>query len=178
MVKNGDDVDSLPIREVYYLVRGRIQSGMTKVCLVHGSFFETIKAEELIQKAFSQVIEERFAELDPEIAQELEPVLKWLLPLFSKRESFSKVRQVESASVSLRFRIMTEVNVEANLLSSEKYPLIRDNTLNLVVPSHTTQQADYGQFLQAAFSPSEFEGLHQFTIRYILNGDFYVFQST
>ena len=40
----GEDVFALPIREVYYLCRGRKDSN-TKICLIHGSFFETVKVE-------------------------------------------------------------------------------------------------------------------------------------
>jgi len=52
MEEAGNDIYSLPIRDVFYLVRGRKQ-GNTKVCLVNGAFFETIKIEEqiILQKA-------------------------------------------------------------------------------------------------------------------------------
>jgi len=48
----------------------------------------------------------------------------------------SKVRNVEKASVKLRFRILTEVKAEGNILNSIKYPAIKDNTMNFIVPMH------------------------------------------
>ena len=54
----GDDIFSLPWRDVYYLLRGKEKkTGNTKICLVHGSFFETVKVEELIRNAFGQVLD-------------------------------------------------------------------------------------------------------------------------
>lgn len=52
----GNDIYSLPVRDVYYLVRGSKQRNV-KVCLVYGTFFETIRIEELISQSFSQVLE-------------------------------------------------------------------------------------------------------------------------
>src|SRR5688572_13015947 len=52
----GDNINSLLIRDVYYLIRGK-KKGKNKVALVHGSFFETIKSSELISQSFSQVLE-------------------------------------------------------------------------------------------------------------------------
>lgn len=49
MISTGNDIYSLPVRDVYYLVRGRKQKN-TKVCLVYGSFFETIRIKELISQ--------------------------------------------------------------------------------------------------------------------------------
>ena len=47
MEKAGNDIYSLPVRDAFYLVRGR-KKGHTKVCLVNGSFFETISVDNLI----------------------------------------------------------------------------------------------------------------------------------
>ncbi len=47
-----------------------------------------------------------------------------LISIFSEQESFSKVRNVDKASVKLRFRVMTEVKAEGNILNSNKYPEI------------------------------------------------------
>lgn len=56
MEKAGNDIFSLPARDVYYLVRGRKKNHI-KICLVYGSFFETISIENLISQSFSQVLE-------------------------------------------------------------------------------------------------------------------------
>jgi len=106
----GDDI-LLAIRDVFYLVRGR-KGIHIKVCLVYGSFFETISIENLISQSFSQVLEERLKESGKEISDELKETL---LTVFSQQQNFSKVRNVEKASVKLRFRIMTEVKSEGNI---------------------------------------------------------------
>ena len=63
MEESGDDVFSLEERDVYYLVRGR-KGKYQKICLVHGSFFETIGVNELIRRSFAQVLEEKFSSSD------------------------------------------------------------------------------------------------------------------
>ncbi|MDE3268906.1 MAG: hypothetical protein OYH77_01315, partial [Pseudomonadota bacterium] len=54
----GDDILSLMLRQVFYLIRGRKQQ-YTKVCLSHGKFFETIPVSTLISESFAQALEER-----------------------------------------------------------------------------------------------------------------------
>ncbi|MBI4546651.1 MAG: hypothetical protein HY707_01620, partial [Ignavibacteriae bacterium] len=132
MEKAGDNIFSLPVRDVFYLVRGRKKENV-KVCLVYGSFFETIRINDLISGSFSQVLEERLKESGININEEFQSVL---LSIFSEQENFSKVRTVENASVKLRFRIMTEVKAEGNILNPKKYPEIADNTLNFILPCH------------------------------------------
>lgn len=43
MIEAGDDIPSLPEREVFYLIRGR-SKGNIKIVLVHGSFFERLRS--------------------------------------------------------------------------------------------------------------------------------------
>ncbi|MGA2298889.1 MAG: hypothetical protein ABSG15_15190, partial [FCB group bacterium] len=88
MVEAGDDVFSLPIRNVYYLVRGK-KKGNTKVCLVNGSFFETISVENLISESFSQVLEDRLKQSNIELNPETKDILH---TIFSNQENFAKVR--------------------------------------------------------------------------------------
>ena len=74
-----------------------------KIALIHGSFFETIQTKDLISSSFSQVLNERLSESHLEIT----PKIKELLTsMFSEQDNFSKVRNVDKASVKLRFRIM------------------------------------------------------------------------
>jgi hypothetical protein len=171
----GDDVLSHPIREIYYLIRGKPvkgrKAGNIKVCLVHGSFFETIPTRDLIQYAFSKVLEET---LGSDLGDEINHILAEAL---SNQESFSKTRTIKGASVSLRFRIMTQAKPEANILNSRQYPEIGDNTLNFVVPSHTPEQDEVEQNrLRRALSQSEFDQLTTKRIKHPFNGDFQVFQ--
>ncbi len=173
MEKVGNDIYSLPVRDVFYLVRGRKQ-GKTKVCLVYGSFFETIKIGELISQAFSQVVEERLKESGEEISQELK---NKLLAIFSQQENFSKVRDVEKASVKLRFRIMTEVKAEGNILDSKKYPEIKDNTLNFLLPCHDDKEEKDTLKKAGLGFKSELKQFKIFKLKHHFNGYFLVFQT-
>lgn len=175
MIRAGDDVYSLPIRDVYYLIRGRNRKSQVKVCLIHGSFFETVKVDDLIRQAFSQVFAERIEFGKLEIEQALKELL---LNVFSDQESFSKVRDVDNASVKLRFRIMTEAKSEGNILNSERYPQIKDNTLSLIVPCHTPEiEEQERERILKATSVTEANALRVFKIKHLLNGEFLVFQT-
>lgn len=168
----GDDVFSLEERDVYYLVRGR-KGKAQKICLVHGSFFETISAKELIRQSFKQVLDENLAgkEIPDEIRSQLEDVL-------SDQEDFSRVRNVDKASVKLRFRVMTEVKPEGNILNSTQYPKIKDNTLNLIVPFHSEdEKADVLQKAEFVMGGKAMKSINTFSLKHPLNGWFVVFQA-
>jgi uncharacterized protein YpmB len=168
----GDDVYSLEEREVYYLVRGRNRQGSQKICLVHGSFFETVKASDLIRDSFAQVLDEELS--DSDISEEVKDKLK---SIFSHQESFSRVRNVEKASVRLRFRIMTEVKQEGNILNASQYPEIEDDTLNLIVPYHSEEEKTaIHENMQLVFDESKLKKIKSFSIKHPLNGYFVVYQ--
>ncbi|MCY4145874.1 MAG: hypothetical protein OXE95_07330 [Chloroflexi bacterium] len=171
MLARGDDIHALPERDVFYLVRGR-KNGNMKICLVHGSFFETVPVDELIQGSFTQALNERLQEEDEEISEELRALITGL---FSRQDTFSKVRHVKNASVRLRFRVMTEVNRQGNILSSRSYPKIKDNTISLVLPYKTeAERAQQQRYIRMAISKSEWEVGSSFTICHPLNGKFLV----
>lgn len=87
------------------------------------------------------------------------------------------MRNVEKASVKLRFRIMTEVKTEGNILNSQKYPEIKDNTLNFILPCHDNkQESDVREKLEKVFSKSELRNFSIFKIKHHLNGYFLVAQ--
>ena len=90
MVEAGNKVNSLPVRDVFYLVRGK-KKGNTKVCLVSGAFFETISVENLISNSFKQVIDDNLKDSDIELTQDVKDLFN---KLFSEQENFSKVRNV------------------------------------------------------------------------------------
>jgi flagellar hook-basal body complex protein FliE len=174
MRKAGDDVFSLEEREVYYLVRGHDKKEHQKICLVHGSFFETISAEELISKSFAQVLNDRL-ESTENISQEVKDTLE---TMFSQQEDFSKVRHVKDASVSLRFRVMTEVNPEGNILDPKLYSKIKDDTLNLVVPFHSEEErSEVISKMQLVMGQQYMEQIDILNIKHLLNGWFVVFQT-
>jgi len=175
MERVGNDIFSLPVRDVFYLVRGK-KKEHTKVCLVYGSFFETISVENLISQSFSQVLEERLKESGEEISAELKQTL---ISILSQQQSFSRVRNVEKSSVKLRFRVMTEVKAEGNILNSKKYPEIKDDTLNFVLPCHNDEEEN--NILRKAEIVLGKTGLEQFNIfkiKHHFNGYFFVLQTS
>lgn len=168
MKASGDDVFSLEDRDVYYLVRGR-KAGHQKVCLTRGSFFETIEVKELIRQSFAQVLDEKLSgsNVSDGDKERLE------MP-FSDQEDFSKVRNVDKASVKLRFRVMTEVKPEGNILNPRQYPEIGDDTLNFVIPFHSEEEKeDIIQKMETVTSVKNFKVLD---LKHPLNGWFVVFQ--
>ncbi len=174
MEDTGNDIFSVPVRDVYYLVRGRKKSH-AKICLVYGSFFETISIENLISQSFSQVLEERLKESGKEVSEEFKQTL---LSIFSQQENFSKVRNVEKASVKLRFRIMTEVKAEGNILNLKKYLEIKDDTLNLILPCHSeNEEKEILKKAELVFDKTELRQFSIFKTKHHFNGYFLVFQT-
>lgn len=172
MKKSGDEPFSLPEREVYYLVRGK-KSNNTKVCLVYGSFFETVATRDLISQSFLQVLEERLKQSGANVPPDIQNTL---VSIFSEQENFSKVRTVQKASVRLRFRIMTEVQAEGNILNAEKYPDIKDNTFNFLLPFHNDieEQKIRSDFAQV-FTREEIRQFGILKLKHHFNGWFLVF---
>ena len=147
MQEAGDDILSLPIRQVFYLIRGRKQANL-KVCLTHGKFFETVPVSKLISDSFAQALDERLNELGESLS---EPVERKLLNLFSEQQTFSRTRNVNEASVRLRFRIMTEVKAGANILNPNQYSQIGDNTLNFAIRCHNkSEQYEHSKKMKIA----------------------------
>ena len=178
MQEAGNDILSLPIRHVFYLVRGKKDSNI-KICLSHGKFFETIPVSTLISEAFGQALEERLSELDRSLSDTMKRVL---LDIFSEQETFSRTRSVESASVRLRFRVMTEVKAGANLLNPNQYPQIGDNTLNFAVPCHDGEEERlHIHRMQTAFRQMDASHLYSqmrvFLLQHHYNGNFLIFQT-
>lgn len=173
MEEAGDDIYSLPNREVFYLIRGQSKKN-TKIVLVHGSFFETVKTNSLISQSFEQVLEERLKEKGLDIGDNIKDLL---VDIFSEQESFSKVRNVDKASVKLRFRIMTEVKAEGNILNTKKYPEIKENTISLIVPRHNKKDEELAlKRFANIYSESTIKQFEVFNIKHLLNGYFTVFQ--
>ena len=178
MQEAGNNILSLPIRQVFYLIRGKKQLNV-KVCLTHGKFFETVPVSTLISESFGQALEERLDEL----GESLSPSLKHkLLELFSEQQTFSRTRNVDDASVRLRFRIMTEVKAGANILNPNQYPQIGDNTLNFAIPCHSdTEQNQQRGKMKIAFEEMRyahlFSQIEVFSLQHHFNGKFFVFQT-
>ena len=168
MAGRGDDVHSLPERQVYYLLRGRKKSAGTKVCLTHGSFFETVDSSRLIGESFRQALGGAGVSLDDDA-----------ISAMSRQETFAASRKVDNASVSLRFRIITEARREANILKN--YPEIPDDTLNLVVPLHGKSEDERDKAerrIKVVADEAGIRGgdLRMFRIKHPFNGYFLVMQ--
>ena len=174
MEEAGDNIDSLITRDVFYLIRGKKNDNI-KVVLIHGSFFETVDNNFLINNAFFQVLNEMLSQNDLQVSDDL----KNLIPqLKSEQENFSKVREIEKASVKLRFRIMTEVKPEGNILNSEKYPEIRDNTINFILLKHSEEELkDIQNKFNLVFDKHLRNDFNSFDIKHHFNGYFRVFQA-
>jgi len=173
MKNAGDDVFSLEERDVYYLVRGK-KGEFQKICLIHGSFFETIGVNELIRQSFAQVLEEKFSgsNLSNEDKERLEAI-------FSEQEDFSRVRNVDKASVKLRFRILTEVKPEGNILNSKQYPEIVDDSLSFVIPYHSEDEKENILLkMEIVMGKTGTKKFKTFSLKHPLNGWFIVFQIT
>jgi hypothetical protein len=173
MEKAGNHIYSLPKREVFYLLRGKHKENI-KIILVHGSFFETINVGNLISQSFKQVLKERLEEKNLKLDDNVEDLL---VDTFSTQESFSKVRNVDKASVKLRFRIMTEVKAEGNILNTQKYPEIKDNTINLIVSRNNQEDENLAlKRFSSVYNKNEIKKFRIFNIKHHLNGYFTVFQ--
>ena len=175
MLEAGDDVFSLPEREVFYLIRGK-KWEKCKIALVHGSFFETIDVKDLIAKSFNQVLQESIERTQAVLDEKTKEILE---TIFSEQSSFSRVRNVENASVKLRFRIMTEVKAEGNILNPRKYPEILDDTLNFVLPS-PSEETDSLNFdkMQIVFGENVTDLFKVFHVKHHFNGNFLIFQQS
>ncbi|MBA3634733.1 MAG: hypothetical protein H0W58_18295 [Acidobacteria bacterium] len=176
MIEAGDEIFSLPEREVFYLIRGK-KAGKSKIVLVHGSFFETIDVKDLIAKSFNQVLQESIERNKTVFDEKTKQILE---TLFSEQTSFSKVRNVENASVKLRFRIMTEVKAEGNILNTNKYPEILGDTLNFVLPSHNDNEDQLNFDKMCVVFGDDWLSLFKkpFRIKHHFNGNFLVFQQS
>lgn len=162
------------VRNVYYLVRGRKQRKV-KVCLISGSFFETIDTKALIKSAFSQALSDASGTGDKFSEREIEKITE----IMANQRVFSKTRRVDKASVSLRFRVMTETYKEANILNADFYPEILDDTLNFIIPTHGKSKQDresQAREIESAAREAQIKPDKSFFIKHPFNGYFLVLQ--
>jgi hypothetical protein len=175
MQEAGNNIESLPVRDVFYLVRGRKREH-TKVVLVHGSFFETVNSDSLISKSFLQAFREMLHESDVRMPNKLKKLFN---KLTFGHENFSRVRDVENASVKLRFRIMTEVKHEGNILNEEKYPQIEDDTLNLLLPYHNKKELEQIENkFNSVFDEASRNKFVSLNVKHHFNGYYKTFQTS
>ena len=112
-------------RHCFYLVRTHRRSyKQVRISLVEGSFFETLPKGELLRRVWEQILSE--SGVPEEQKQQL-------LTLLAKLEqaTIARSRHISGASVKPRFRIMAEVESDANLHAS--CPEIGERTVKLVI---------------------------------------------
>lgn len=186
LLKKEDDPHKNPLREVYYLIRG-MQKGRTKVCLVHSLFFETISVDENIKGSVLQAIADAAGTSGEQDSGEMQQALKKIAALDWKQEHLSKTRVVPRALVGIRYRTMAGAVADANVLSGEKYPRIKDDTLNMIVPAHLSAggmvadaTAEKTALMEKAFGVDAGKlpaNITVFEMKHLLNGPFVVFQA-
>ncbi|MCY3914584.1 MAG: hypothetical protein OXG49_01095 [Chloroflexi bacterium] len=157
-------------REVYYLIRGR-NSGNCKICLVHGSFFEDrVKPEHYVREALQEVLSDCLEEQTLSHDQ-----FNMLSRIFAQEIFSEQFRKVSLGAVEFRLWIRTRANLGANLLSSFYFPIIKDNTLNLVVPHYPEEKNAYRmQKLRWTLSASTLEQGEKIFIKHPQKGDYSV----
>ena len=127
LTESGEVKETAQERDVYYLIRGVKQSAshpLSKTILVSGAFFETMPVNEVLTNAFNQVALDSVSD---------ESILESLSENFRVQQSkFAETRTIEKSAISVRFRVMAQVDPRANLLNESKYPTIEDNTLTFL----------------------------------------------
>jgi hypothetical protein len=80
--------------------------------------------------------------------------------------------------VKLRFRILTEVKPEGNILNAKQYPEIMDDTLNFIVPYHSEEErVGVLEKMQMVVGKTGMKKFKTFSLKHPLNGWFVVFQT-
>ncbi len=140
--ENGEDLDALPERDVYYLVRGMKRdprAPLAKTVLVSGAFFQTLPVSHVLTEAFGQVATDS-ANPDVDVTDLTDKITV-------EQRNFAASRHVEGSGFSVRFRVMAQADPLTNLFSSDRYPMIGDNTLTFLTHDNgfptdaaTTQQ--------------------------------------
>ena len=106
MLAAGEDIEFALQREVYYLIRGikrTLFSPLAKTVLVSGAFFETVPADEVLTNAFHQVA-------TASTPDEMD-VSEFTQHFDIRQSRFAQTRRVEGASISVRFRVMAQVDL-------------------------------------------------------------------
>ena len=128
--QNGELFELSDLRDVYYLIVGRKKATpapLTKVCLVHGSFFETIPIREVLLGGAAAALKNPSGESSIDVvsffANDSDEELQ---------ARFSATRRIDGAAVKLRFRVMCEVDPDADLMKETKFPDIINDSISFI----------------------------------------------
>ena len=102
--------------------------------LVGRKFFETVSVEKLLGKASDQVAKEltKCSDVQPNLVDHI----------FFEQSAFAASWRVEGASASMRFRVIAEVDPDANLLLESRFPAICDDTFTLLIADESLPSGD------------------------------------
>ena len=170
MLAAGEAPNWLPMREVYYLIRGS-NRGNIKICLVHGSFFQSMKTRAVLQQALSQALEEHLEELS--LSQDQMGLLASICERAILSDQFWKVDRM---TVEFNLGIQTPENHGLNILSSFHFRAVQDNTLNFIVPNYPIDcHAHRQRSLRDALPEQTYKEGKQLSITHPRKGDYFVF---
>lgn len=171
MSSAGEDARSLPIRQVYYLIRGKRQC-YTKLCLIHGRFFETVNTEKVVRKALGQVFSDR---LDGDARSDRPELMESLSRALAQEVLSNQFRSVKNAAVSFRLEVEANVIEKANIMNPDYFPGIRDDTVSFIIPY--SMDAGFRQcrrHLKSVLTREEWTSAQKMVITHPFNGDFFV----
>jgi hypothetical protein len=152
-------------RDRFYLLLGKNKTRL-KICVTHGSFFETVLARTFIAETVQYASD-----------QALESFLDVMNNLLQQKDLWKRKWTVEGSSINIRFDLALEAKSEANILNSRKYPQIRDNTLNFILPGHDEiANEQYKQWVHEIVDAGRSEKTEPIVVKHLLNGPFLVFQ--
>ena len=128
-------------RRCFYFIRTNSQSEKVRVSVVEGSFFETLPKEYLIGETIKAIARDHFGgELTPELEQMFERINDQSLIAKSRSDLKSTIKGIEKkASISPRFRIMSEVTSDGN---PHYYQEVQVKTFNLILQVSPTRERD------------------------------------
>ncbi len=170
MLAAGEVPHWIRMREVYYLLRGR-NRGNTKICLVHGSFFQSMKPRAVLQEALSQALEGHLEELS--LSQDQISLLERICAEAILTDQSWKVDRM---TVEFNLGIQTPENHGLNILSSFHFRAIQDNTLNFIFPNYPADfHAHRRSSLRDALPSQAYREGKQLSITHPRKGDYFVF---
>lgn len=129
-------------RRCFYFVRtNNDKPSKVKLSIIEGSFFETIPKEKLIAETMKEIAKEH---LGSAYSSDLGKIFEKINDQAKIARSHSDIKTIingneKMASVSPRFRIMTEVTSDGN---PHLYPEILERTFNLILQVSPTRQKD------------------------------------
>jgi len=129
-------------RTCFYFVRtNNTKAEKMRISIVEGSFFETIPKEKLIAETMKAIAREHLGNnFTPELEAIFEKINDQSIIARSRSDIATKINGMsKKASVSPRFRIMSEVATDGN---PHLYPEIPEKTFNLILQVNPSRDKD------------------------------------